>query len=128
MKITAHFPITITEKLTECKEFYVKYFDFSPVFETDWYIHLVHPSGIQLAVMKPNLTNQPEFLHPKYTGEGIVYSFEVADVAAEFKQLEKTDIKILLPLKDEEWGQRHFIVQDPAGVHVDIVEHLNNDA
>jgi uncharacterized glyoxalase superfamily protein PhnB len=128
MKITAHFPITITEKLTECKEFYIEYFDFSVVFEADWYIHLVHPSGVQVAVMKPNVSNQPAFLHTQYSGEGIVYSFEVADATAEFERLKQTDIKIFLPLKDEEWGQRHFIVQDPAGVHVDVVEHLNPTA
>lgn len=125
MKINAHFPITITEKLSECKDFYAKYFDFAPVFEADWYIHMANKTGTQLAFMKPNLNNQPSFLHTAYNGEGIVYSFEVADAAAEFAELQKTDIKILLNLKDEEWGQRHFIVQDPAGVHIDIVQQLS---
>lgn len=125
MKINAHFPITITEKLTECKEFYAKYFDFSPVFEADWYIHMANETGIQLAFMKPNLSNQPSFLHNAYKGDGVVYSFEVADAAEQFAQLQKTEIKFLLELKDEEWGQRHFIVQDPAGVNIDIVQQLS---
>jgi uncharacterized glyoxalase superfamily protein PhnB len=29
-----------------------------------------------------------------------------------------------LPLKDEIWGQIHFILEDPAGVRVDVVQHV----
>jgi hypothetical protein len=32
------------------------------------------------------------------------------------------DTKILHPLRDEPWGQRHFIGVDPQGVMVDVIE------
>ena len=30
-------------------------------------------------------------------------------------------------IKDEPWGQRHFMMRDPAGVWVDIVEQIEPD-
>lgn len=118
------FPITITEKIRETKDFYVNNFNFEIVFEADWYIHMRHESGIEIAVMLPNLENQPVFLHDSYDGKGVVYSLEVDDASKEYQRLKDLGVAFLLELKDEEWGQRHFMMQDPAGVAVDVVEQL----
>ncbi len=34
------------------------------------------------------------------------------------------NLNIAMHLKEEVWGQIHFMLQDPAGFHVDIVQHL----
>ena len=120
------YPLLITDKLKDCAEFYVKHFKFAVVFEQDWYVHLVHDSGAELAFMAPNSQNQPSALHPAFNGKGMVYGFEVDDAAAEYERLSDKDIEIVEPLKDEVWGQRHFIVRDPAGVYVDIVQQLES--
>ena len=119
------FPITITEKLTETKEFYTKLFGFEVVFEADWYIHMRHASGVEIAVMLPNLENQPAFLHGAYAGNGIVYSLEVDDATAEYERLKWLGTTFVLKLKDEEWGQRHFMMKDPSGIFVDVVQQLS---
>ncbi|MBC7836770.1 VOC family protein [Acetobacteraceae bacterium] len=119
------FPITITSQLAESKEFYTKLFDFEVVFEADWYIHMRHESGIEIAVMQPKLANQPEFLHGAYAGEGVVYSFEVDDAKSEYDRLKKLGVNIIYDLKDEEWGQRHFMLKDPAGMSIDVVQQLS---
>lgn len=119
------FPITITTKLVECKGFYTKFFNFDVVFEADWYIHMRHESGIELAVMQPDLSNQPKFLHGAYAGEGVVYSFEVDDAKSEYERLKALGATIIYELTDEEWGQRHFILKDPAGVSIDLVQQLS---
>lgn len=119
------YPLLITDKLVECADFYVNYFGFTKVFEQDWYIHMVdEKSGAELAFMVPNAENQPSELHPGFTGKGMVYGFEVEDAEKEYNRLKDTDIKIVHELKTEEWGQKHFIVQDPAGVYIDVVEQL----
>ena len=119
------YPLLITEKLTECANFYVQYFGFTKVFEQDWYIHLVHEkSGAELAFMIPNADSQPKELHLGFNGNGMVYGFEVADAEEEYNRLKDTDINIVHALKTEEWGQKHFIAQDPAGVYIDVVEQL----
>ncbi len=33
-------------------------------------------------------------------------------------------LNVALPLKQEEWGQIHFMVEDPAGFRIDVVQHL----
>ena len=118
------YPITITNKLSETKEFYVSFFNFEVVFEADWYIHLRHESGVELAVMLPNLENQPEFLHNSYSGNGIVYSLEIDDAKAEYNRLKELGATFVLGLKDEEWGQRHFMMKDPSGMYIDVVQQL----
>ena len=117
-------PLTITDKLTETAEFYKTYFDFEEVFTSDWYIQLAHKSGAEIALMSPNLPNQPEFLHAAHKGGGTVYTFETDDAKAAYESLITRKASFILDLKDEEWGQRHFILEDPSGVFVDVVQYL----
>lgn len=120
------YPLAITKKIKECASFYTKNFNFTVVFEEDWYIHLLHEkSGAELGFMIPNADNQPKQLHAGFSGNGMVYSFEVEDAKSEYEHLSgKSEVDIVLELKDEVWGQRHFIVRDPAGIYVDVVQQL----
>lgn len=121
------YPLLITDKLKECAAFYEEHFAFTTVFAQDWYVHLVHEqSGAELAFMAPNVDTQPQELHAGFSGQGMVYGFEVEDAASEFERLQgKEGIVVTAPLKDEPWGQRHFIVRDPAGIYVDVVQQLD---
>lgn len=120
------YPLLITEKLDECATFYKKHFNFVSVFEQDWYVHLVHEtSGAELAFMNINVDTQPAELHAGFAGKGMVYGFEVSDAKAEYERLAgQSDVDMVVTLKDEPWGQRHFIIRDPAGVFVDVVQQL----
>ncbi len=119
----AIYPITITSKLNESKAFYQEIFGFSVVFEADWYVQLLHEaSGVELALMKPNLDNQPSQLHAEFDGKGIIYSLAVEDAAKEYERIRQMSVDIFYPLATEEWGQTHFMLIDPAGVTVDVVQ------
>lgn len=120
------YPLAVTDALKECAAFYVELFGFTVVFDQDWYQHLVHESsGAELGFMAPNMDNQPKELHPAFGGDGQVYSFEVDDAGHEYARLsEKPGLEIVLALKDEPWGQRHFILRDPAGIYVDVIQPL----
>lgn len=118
------YPVTVTPHLAACKDFYVRLFGFEVVVEVEWYVHLRHPGGAELSVMMPGLDNQPEFLRKEYGGAGSVYSFEVDDAAAEYERLKALGAEFAFDLKDEEWGQRHCMLMDPAGVCVDVVQQL----
>lgn len=122
--ITKLHPLTITENIKETAEFYKRYFGFEEAFTSDWYIQLAHKHGAEIAVMLPNLSNQPDFLHTPHTGKGIVFTFETKDAAKVFEELQAKGVSFVLELKDEEWGQRHFILEDPSGVYVDVVQYL----
>ncbi|MEH6448468.1 MAG: VOC family protein [Oleispira sp.] len=126
IEIDAMFPVMVTENLDAVKRFYETVFGFTAVFyDADFYLHLISPNNsIQLAFLLPNLTNQPEFLHPIMSSEGFVISLEVKDAALAYSEAQKMNLNFIMGLKQEEWGQLHFIIQDPAGYSVDIVQHL----
>ncbi|MDV2480844.1 glyoxalase [Methanoculleus sp. Wushi-C6] len=123
IETTVQYPVVITPEIEKCRDFYVGYFGFEIVFEADWYIQLKHANGNELGFMRPDLPNQPEFLHGAYGGRGIIVTYDVADARGEYEKAQQMEgLKIRFPYTEEEWGQKHFIVEDPAGIFVDIVE------
>ncbi len=117
-------PLTITSKLNETADFYKTYFEFTEAFTSDWYVQLAHKSGAELAIMLPDQSNQPEFLQKAHDGNGMIFTIETDDATAVYAELQAKKAPIIHELRDEEWGQRHFILRDPAGIYVDIVQYL----
>ncbi len=111
-------------KLIYVRNFYLRFFEFEVIFDSNWYIQLKNASGTELAFMMPNLENQPKSLHSSYSSSGVVLSFEVEDAEGEFVKLKELGATFELDLKDEEWGQRHCMLKDPSGMIIDIVQQL----
>ena len=87
-------------------------------------LHLHHEgSGAQLGFMLPDHPTQPPFLHPRAVAEGSVITVEVADVDAALAEAGRMGLEIAMGFREEPWGQRHFMVRDPAGLVVDVVAH-----
>lgn len=119
------YPLVITDKIAECTAFYKDHFGFISVFEQDWYVQLLHQaSGTELAFMVPDAQNQPKELHAAFQGSGLVLSIEVDDAQMEYSRLQSKKLDEIVSLKDEPWGQRHFIIRDPSGTYVDVVQQL----
>ena len=118
------FPVFIVASLDTAKAFYTSHFDFTIVFENEWYLHLVSASGIQAGFMLPDQPTQPAMFHPAYDGRGVIFSLEVADVDAAYAEAREQGLKVVLDLRSEDWGQRHFCVEDPNGLHLDIVQAI----
>lgn len=121
------YPLYICEDLEAQQTFYTGNFGFQTVFfEPNFYLHLVNMNnGAQLGFMLPNLATQPPFLHTKATTDGMVLSFEVADAKEAYAEAKKQELDIHFELKEEPWKQIHFMVRDPAGLILDIVEDRN---
>ncbi len=124
--VDAMFPVVVTSDLEAVKQFYETVFGFNAVFyDSKFYLHLISPNNnIQLGFLLPNLENQPKFLQPMMSSKGFVISLEVKDAALVFTEAKKMDLNFLMALKQEEWGQIHFMIQDPAGFSIDVVQHL----
>ncbi|KZN29016.1 hypothetical protein N480_09620 [Pseudoalteromonas luteoviolacea S2607] len=126
IKVQAMFPMMVTPHLQIIKDYYHTLFGFTAVFyQEDFYLHLVQPSsGVQLGFLHPNHPSQPDFLHPKMEQDGYVISLEVDDARAAYTYAQAQELDIAMHYKEEQWGQRHFILQDPAGFKIDVVEHF----
>ena len=118
------FPVFIVKNINKAKDFYENNFDFNTVFENEWYLHLVSKSGIQVAFMRPNQPTQPEIFHKPYNGKGVIFSLEVNDADSVYAFVKKQSLNIVLELRSEEWGQRHFSLEDPNGIFIDIVQAI----
>ncbi|MBU2509756.1 VOC family protein [bacterium] len=118
MKLKKLVPIVTTDRINEVKEFYTSYFNFKVCFEMEDK-HLSIVSGkdpeFEISFMAPENDQQPTF-----AGHGLTYCLEVNDVDSEFLRLSNEGLEIVQQVQDNPWGDRSFILLDPAGVAIYI--------
>ena len=124
MKLKSCYPVICTDKLEASTDFFKNNFDFSLTFESDWYMSLRSNSNpnFELALLDYCHPSIPE--NYRKTAQGVIINFEVADVDNEYQRLKANDIKMILDIRSEEWGQRHFIVEDPNGILIDVIQNI----
>ncbi|WP_166345566.1 VOC family protein [Phytoactinopolyspora limicola] len=128
MQLSSYYPVIMTDKVQETLAFYVEHFGFTVTFEADWYVSLKRPGvdgepSYELAILDHSHPTIPEGYRRPVTG--LLLNFEVADVDAEYKRLvEGAGLAPKLELRTETFGQRHFIVADPAGVLIDVITEI----
>ena len=126
--IKSLFPVVVTPKLTQARDFYVHFLGFRVVFEAEWYVQLhldrAGESPLELAFMLADLEDQIEPVRAAFSGEGVILTLDFDDVDAVHEDLVENDAigDIVLSIRDEPWGQRHFMFRDPAGLLVDAVQ------
>lgn len=128
MKVRDLYPLITTPQLLETRDFYVQHFEFDVAFEASWFVYLIGPGeegarGATLAFMHPDHPSNPPGPE-SFDGKGMILTVEVADAASIFERFETSGAPIIHPLTDEDWGQRRFMIRDPAGVFVDVVEQI----
>lgn len=121
MKITSYYPVLMVADVAATAAFYVRHFGFRPLFEADWYVHLQFRDdpNVNLAILDGAHATIPEAARGR--ASGLLLNFEVADVDAAYARAVADGLAILAPLRDEAFGQRHFITQDPNGVLIDVI-------
>ncbi|ROU06559.1 VOC family protein [Lysobacter enzymogenes] len=121
MKITSYYPVLMTADVAATAAFYRAYFGFVALFEADWYVHLqsADDPSVNLAVLDGAHSTIPESGRGRVGG--LLLNFEVEDVDAVHARLVAAGLPVLLSLRDEAFGQRHFITADPNGVLLDII-------
>jgi uncharacterized glyoxalase superfamily protein PhnB len=126
MQLQDAYPIIVTDKLTECRDFYTRWFGFDVAFEASWFVYLASAGDRShgIAFMAADHPSQPPGPET-FAGKGMFLTLQVADAAREFERLSKAGARIAYPLRDERWGQRRFGLVDPAGTWVDVVQHID---
>lgn len=121
MKIISFYPVLMVEDVVATAAFYNAHLQFRPVFESGWYAHLQLDSdpAVNLAILQGDHATIPHGARGR--AAGLLLNFEVEDVDAVYARIVADGLPILLSLQDEEFGQRHFITQDPDGVLIDII-------
>jgi len=114
----------ITNKLSETKEFYTEYLGFGITFENDFYL-LLHAPGreSEVSFLLPHHPSQQPLFHKPFQGQGMYLTIEVDDVDRVYDDLKKKKVPIRIELRNEPWGDRHFAIEDPNGIGIDIVTY-----
>lgn len=111
----------VTDKVEASKRFYVDHFDCDIVFDSDWFV-LLSLGGGELGFLAPGVPSQAPVFHAPYRGAGVWVTIDVDDVDAQFRRLTAMGVRIEVALRDEPWGDRHFVIADPNGIPVDVVQ------
>jgi catechol 2,3-dioxygenase-like lactoylglutathione lyase family enzyme len=116
MKIKRVDATISTYKLQESKEFYSKHFGFRLVYESDWYLELVAGDEPFFGIS----FTRPQREAGDFFSKGLIISFEVDDVDAEYQRLRAEGLEIVQKIEEKPWGERSFVIDDPSGVHLYI--------
>lgn len=114
------YPNLVTGKFYETWDFYTAHLGFRTIFESDHYLHLAHPCGAQLGVLREELDGVREELVCATAGRGFWLNLDVLDADAEHERLRRAGVDVAEPIADMPWGDRQFMVRDPNGVLVAI--------
>ena len=122
MTLNAVYPVLVTDRLDESHRFYVELLQLETVFESEWFVQLTaRNQRTQLGLLVRGHDSLPPAFDSNLTA-GVLVTVEVDDVDNVHRRATRLGVPIELGLRDEEWGQRHFIASDPNGIAVDVVQ------
>jgi uncharacterized glyoxalase superfamily protein PhnB len=128
MTLHSSYPVLMVEDPRAAADFYIRFFGFEETFAVDWYVSLrhAHRPESELAFLRVDHETVPAGYGAP--SRGVLVNFEVEDASSEYARLvDREGLKAVLPLRDEAFGQRHFILSDPAGNLVDVIENIPPD-
>ena len=128
MKSTQYYPVLMTDRVADTARYYEQHFRFTRLFDSDWYVHLqsLEDTGVNLAILDGDHATVPEAARGGRAA-GVLLNFEVEDASAEYQRVLDQGLDVQLTLRDEAFGQRHFMVKDPNGVLIDVIQPIAPD-
>lgn len=114
----------ITKRLEETKAFYTNTLGFGVTFENEFYLLLHTPNKEgEISFLLPDHPTQQPLFHKPFQGQGMYLTIEVDDVDKLYTDLKKKGVTIKIDIRNEPWGDRHFAIEDPNGIGIDIVKY-----
>lgn len=114
----------LTTRLAESKAFYTNNLGFGVTFENEFYLLLHTPNHeAEISFLLPNHPSQQPFFHKPFLGQGMYLTIEVDNVDSIYNDLKKKRVPIKIDIRNEPWGDRHFAIEDPNGIGIDIVTY-----
>ncbi len=122
MQYLDRYPIIVTEKRIDCRDFWARHLGFTVVFENDWFVYM-QADGASIAFMAPEHPSWPP--GPEVYAAGTSFELEVADAAVARAEVQASGAEPDYPLTDEPFGQRRFSLRDPSGLWINVVQQLS---
>ena len=122
------FPLICTDELAAARDFYARLLGMKVVFDADWYVQLQDPADATLQIAFVARSHESVPVAFRQRCQGVIVTVERDDVDALADRARELGLAIHTPLRDEPWGQRHFITEDPTGLLLDVVKMIPPDA
>src|SRR5678816_1861756 len=93
------YPIVVTQRGTDCRNFYRRWFELEVVFEASWFVLLGREGGSAvIAFMAPDHPSAPPGPEP-FSGKGMCLEFQVSDAKTEHERFVSDGAPLSLPLR-----------------------------
>ena len=126
MRISRIVPNISSEQFTASRDFYAELFELVVSVELDdWYLQLMAPDdpSLNIGFVKPG--------HELFAGHtapagahSLVLTIHVDDVDAAYHRAQEMGAEIAAAIRNEEHGQRHFLVLDPNGLVLNVMSTI----
>lgn len=109
-----------TDNLASSKEFYVGLLGLKVKYDSDWYVQLCVPENpeVEYGLIKRDHELVPNQYQQNPTG--MYVTFVVPNVEVAYQRAIKMGAPIIQEPRNEFYGQRRFLTQDPNGCLLDI--------
>ncbi|MEV8504369.1 VOC family protein [Actinoplanes sp. NPDC051475] len=122
MQISSSAVSLTVDDVPASSKFLASHFGFTERMSADGFASLGRDDGaIDLIFLRRGLEVLPEELRDRRAA-GTIVAFVVDDLDAEHERLRAEGVPITLPPREEPWGERLFMVQDPNGLVYELVE------
>lgn len=113
-------PGVVTARFHETWDFYTTHFGFRTESESNCHVHLVHPNGARMTLLREEIDGLPSALTHAPDGRGFWLELPVDDVDAVYQRLVAAGVEISEPPQDRPWHERDCRLRDPNGVMIQL--------
>jgi len=111
--------------LNESRDFYIKLFDFTVDYDSEWFVHLISKDKkLELGIIDQTHEIVPKEFQNNPTGFYITFVVDNVDEIHQIALAEK--MTILHEPTDTFYGQRRLLLKDPNGSLVDVSAPIKN--
>ena len=122
MKITASAVSLNVDDVTASVRFLTTHFGFREVMSADGFASLARDdAGMNVVFLRRGLDMLPDDQRHDHAC-GLILAFEVDDLEGELARLQAEGVRVTMPLRSEEWGERAFQVRDPNGIIIELLD------
>ena len=126
MNVIRIVPDLSSESFPASRDFYAAMFDLVVSVDLDdWYLQLMPEAdpGLNIGFIEPD--------HELFAGRtapsrryGVVLTIHFDDVDEAYDRAKRLGAEIAAEIRDEDYGQRHFLVVDPNGLVLNVMSSI----
>ena len=121
MAVLRWYPCLCVDDMDRAIAYYRALLELPVSADVGWYVELGAPLVTIAFVERYHATVPAAYGNER---GGVLVSVLVDDVDAAWSRAEQLSLPVALSVRDEDFGQRHFMVNDPDGFVVDVIERI----